>query len=263
MVRIFLSIGAFAALAACQPAVPDSGVGFDNSITAQRQREAALSGQPVVVQPPQQSAAPVVVQTPPADPAAQPLPPSVTTAVNGTTRTQEQAANDAIAAANSGVSPVNASPSNPAPVQLDNPGISSEQDFSTVSSQRSRQSDADRIASNRAQYTIIQPEALPKRPGTNQPNIVAYALQTKHPVGAQLHRRTALSSQGRFVRNCAKYPSPDQAQIAFLMAGGPDRDRKGLDPDGDGFACSWDPTPFRKASQPATPAPVPAELASE
>ena len=31
------------------------------------------------------------------------------------------------------------------------------------------------------------------------------------------------------------------------MAGGPERDQFGIDPDGDGYACSWDPSPFRKA----------------
>ena len=41
----------------------------------------------------------------------------------------------------------------------------------------------------------------------------------------------------------------DLAQIEFLERGGPARDRLGLDPDGDGYACAWDPTPFRKASQ--------------
>ncbi len=48
-------------------------------------------------------------------------------------------------------------------------------------------------------------------------------------------------------RNCAKYGSPDLAQMAFLSKGGPKRDRMGLDPDGDGYACSWDPAPFRQA----------------
>ncbi len=31
------------------------------------------------------------------------------------------------------------------------------------------------------------------------------------------------------------------------MAGGPERDQFGIDPDGDGYACRWDPSPFRKA----------------
>ena len=43
--------------------------------------------------------------------------------------------------------------------------------------------------------------------------------------------------------------APTPAQQAFLEAGGPERDRKGLDPDGDGYACAWDPTPFRAAVQ--------------
>ena len=48
---------------------------------------------------------------------------------------------------------------------------------------------------------------------------------------------------------CGKFASPDLAQMDFLQSGGPERDRKGLDPDGDGFACAWDPTPFRLATQ--------------
>jgi hypothetical protein len=32
-----------------------------------------------------------------------------------------------------------------------------------------------------------------------------------------------------------------------LANGGPERDKEGLDPDGDGFACGWDPRPFRSA----------------
>ena len=35
------------------------------------------------------------------------------------------------------------------------------------------------------------------------------------------------------------------AAEAFLKAGGPQRDSKKLDPDGDGFACGFDPTPFQ------------------
>jgi hypothetical protein len=42
-------------------------------------------------------------------------------------------------------------------------------------------------------------------------------------------------------------PTQDAAQEAFLAAGGPERDRNNLDPDGDGFACWWDPEPFRRA----------------
>lgn len=122
-------------------------------------------------------------------------------------------------------------------------GISDEQDFEAVSSRETIESDKARIERNRAQYTVIQPTAVPQRTETG-PNIVQYALQTTHNPGTQIHSRSSL----RFTdpqAACARYASPDLAQQAFLEAGGPERDRKGLDPDGDGFACSWDPRPFR------------------
>jgi hypothetical protein len=37
----------------------------------------------------------------------------------------------------------------------------------------------------------------------------------------------------------------DQAQSDFILAGGPQKDRKGMDPDGDGYACGWDPAVYR------------------
>jgi hypothetical protein len=61
-------------------------------------------------------------------------------------------------------------------------------------------------------------------------------------------------------RNCAQFRSHDEAQEAFLAAGGPERDRLNIDPDGDGYACGWDPAPIRAAARPrpaAPPAPVP------
>mgnify|MGYP000454045377 CR=1 FL=1 len=64
--------------------------------------------------------------------------------------------------------------------------------------------------------------------------------------------RTALDEKGfsqtSIMSYCAKYASADLAQEDFLQRGGPERDRKGLDPDGDGYACNWDPTPFRAAA---------------
>jgi hypothetical protein len=125
-------------------------------------------------------------------------------------------------------------------------GISDENDFEAVKARETIQSDAERIAQNRAQYQVVQPGALPQRPGDTGPNIVEYALATTHTPGTQLHKRSALRAN-RAAANCAKYGSPDQAQEAFLAKGGPDKDRLGVDPDGDGFACGWDPRPFRTA----------------
>ena len=130
-----------------------------------------------------------------------------------------------------------------------NAGISDEQDFNAVSNRQSIESDAERIAAAAAAREQVQPTALPERQGASSTNIVAYALNNTHPVGTRLYSRTGINLQNRALRACAGYPSPDQAQIDFLASGGPTRDRKGLDPDGDGYACAWDPTPFRAAIQ--------------
>jgi hypothetical protein len=126
--------------------------------------------------------------------------------------------------------------------------VSDEQDFAAVSARETIESDKARIERNRALYTVIQPGALPVRPGDTGPNIVAYALATNNAPGVALYARSKVRV-GNPQAACARYGSPDIAQEAFLAAGGPDRDRKGLDPDGDGFACSWDPRPFRTALQ--------------
>ena len=129
----------------------------------------------------------------------------------------------------------------------DNPTISDEQDFSSVSGRESIESDRDRIAAQREAYQVIQPTALPTRSGGGGPSIVEFALATSNQVGQSIYKRSGLSSRSRFDRNCAKYASSDLAQAAFLKFGGPKRDRSGLDPDGDGFACYWNPVPFRQA----------------
>ena len=227
---------ALVALSGCATQIPASnpGVGFDNSLSAQAARDAALV----------QGGVRVPETYLPPGPA--PLPGSAEETAGETARVLAETRPAADSAAlNSGVTPLQASPSNPAPVAVNTAGISDENDFDAVAQRQTIESDAARIAQNRAQYEVIQPEALPTRAGGEQPNIVAFALQTTHPVGARVYARAGLNGEGR----AAPYPSPDQAQIDFLARGGPERDRKGLDPDGDGYACTWDPTPFRKASQ--------------
>ena len=220
------------ALAACATEVPDSarGVGFDDYDRYQQRRDAVLEGR----------AAPTTIGAPP---------PVTDAPINGaplTAMSPEEKARIEARIANSGADPVQASPSNPAPQIVENAaGISNENNFDAVSETRSIEGDAALIAQNRARYEIIQPEALPTRPGTDTPNIVAYALQTTNPKGAPIYRRSAFASENRHLRNCASVASPDLAQEAFLANGGPERDRQNLDPDGDGFACSWDPAPFR------------------
>jgi len=130
---------------------------------------------------------------------------------------------------------------------INNSGISDEQDFDAVSSRESIESDRERLAAQRAQYQEIAPKAVPTRSGEGGPNIVEYALTTTNLVGQSIYRRSNPLRNSAFLRNCSKYGSPDLAQEAFLKAGGPKKDRYSLDPDGDGFACYWDPAPFRLA----------------
>ncbi len=129
-----------------------------------------------------------------------------------------------------------------------NVGISDEQDFGAVSARETIESDAERIAKNRSEYVVVQPTDLPQRPGDTGPNIVEFALSTSHAPGVQIYKRS-----GSGLRNtnaaCGKFASSDKAQQEFLAKGGPERDRMGVDPDGDGFACAWDPRPFRTALQ--------------
>lgn len=81
------------------------------------------------------------------------------------------------------------------------------------------------------------------------PNLFVYALSSTHNVGEQRFQRNHPLRWRRWEAACAQFPSQDLAQEAFLAAGGPERDPNHLDPDGDGFACWWDPAPFRQAAR--------------
>ncbi|MGR3370752.1 MAG: hypothetical protein ACU0CC_03085 [Sagittula sp.] len=223
------------ALTACTTSVPDSaagvvdtgqGVGFNNYDSYRAEREAQLNG----------ATGQSALIAPPAD------------VQSGTLDPQDAAASQQAAALNSGQAPIDASPSNPAPQMVENSaGISGENDFDAVSAQRDIAADAAMIQQNRAQYQVIQPTDLPTRPGTNRPNIVEYALRTTNPVGTALYKRSSLRAETRYQNSCGAFASPDLAQEEFLALGGPEKDRKGMDPDGDGYACGWNPAPFRAA----------------
>lgn len=143
---------------------------------------------------------------------------------------------------------VQATPTNAAPALQSNTGISDEQDFSAVASRETIESDAQRRAEQAANREQVQVTAVPTRSTTTGPNIVEYALNAPNTKGQEWYSRSIFSGKGRFERNCVKYASPDAAQRDFLANGGPERDRKGIDPDGDGFACGWDPAPFKRVA---------------
>lgn len=220
-------------LAACDPVAtnPNAGVGFSDYRSYIQQREAALRGTqpaPAPVLPP--SAAPRGGATPQAI-RSEPI----MSAPLGATAPATGQPMSAIAPSALSVGAAGASP-----------GISDENSFEAVAARQSIQSDAQRIAANRATYQEVQPASLPQRRGDTGPNLAAYALSAQNRLGQSVWNRGGLKL-ARHDRACAKYPSPDLAQMAFLKRGGPKRDPANLDPDGDGFACSWNPAPFQAA----------------
>lgn len=98
------------------------------------------------------------------------------------------------------------------------------------------------LDSARSQLVVVSPTALPNR--VDGVNIALYAAQSGNAVGERVYSRSA-GARVSGVGSCGRYRDPDAAQRAFLAAGGPQVDKLGLDPDGDGFACSWDPAPYR------------------
>jgi len=94
---------------------------------------------------------------------------------------------------------------------------------------------------------IVTVTSVPTGAATSGPNVMAYALQTRHAVGTAMHRRNNPFRWSRWEAACLQFANQDAAQEAFLAAGGPERDPQHLDPDGDGFACWWDPQVYRQA----------------
>jgi hypothetical protein len=127
-----------------------------------------------------------------------------------------------------------------------NPRISDEQEFEAVAARETIESDAERRARMQANRVEIEATDLPDRPRDLGPNVVDYALSTSNRVGEQRFRRNPLGLS-RHAQNCRAFRSADLAQEWFLANGGPQRDRRGLDPDGDGFACDWNPEIYRAA----------------
>ena len=233
-------------LVACAPTVPDSagGVGFENYSEYARERavrEEQLAGQ-----------FPTAASDEISDEIVQGTIVQGAIPVPATSDAGASQANDDATSAQPGVDTPTIQTGVDAPavlVNVDNPTISDEQNFDAVSARETIESDAARLAAQAQAYQIIQPTALPTRRGASGPSIVEFALETTNLVGQGIYSRSTIGAQSRFNRNCAKYPSSDMAQADFLKLGGPKRDRKGLDPDGDGFACFWDPAPFRQAVQ--------------
>lgn len=131
-----------------------------------------------------------------------------------------------------------------APAQRDPNALSDEQDFASVSSRETIESDAARRRLQIANRKVFEPADLPEKQG--EANVAHFALSTSHEVGSQIYDRYG-TFFARFTTEdkCAEFSDDFEAQQAFLDAGGPLQDELRIDPDGDGFACGWTPYIYR------------------
>lgn len=223
---------ACAGLAACAAQAPNDGESYFDNITpdpaALAAEEQRLSEAESIetVQLPADSSAPA--------PTASTEPVSISVAAAQT------------AAASQPATTTPTTPAQPAQPQVQvasesGTGISDTQDFGAITSRESRQSDAAKLAALRASYQTVEPTELPRRPDGSV-NLASYAISQKHPVGTRVYSRF-----NRSQNNCTRYrKDQDEAQRVFLQNGGPEKDRRQLDPDGDGFACDWNPDTYRR-----------------
>lgn len=239
-------------LAACEPNVPDrpGGVGFGDYQSYMAQR---ASGQSGAVAPasgygtgtgmaapmnatdlqPAPLTTPVAGGTPSVSPGA-PLPASILAAVNQV---------DGGGADTAGMVPTEVPP---ADLRLDptgqNGGYTAPGQFAAASDVMSAP------VATPMSAPVAQARPAPVASGAKGAELVDYALSATNAVGQSVWERGTVKLASHD-RACAKYPGNDLAQAAFLKRGGPERDPLNLDPDGDGFACAWDPRPFQQARQ--------------
>lgn len=210
-------------LAACEPSVPNSaaGVGFGDYQSYQQQREAALQGAPLSA----------TTLPPPGAPA------SSTAALDAAAAktTQGTIGADAIAALRA------TAPSSPGPAPV-NPATG---EYVGVNGQP-RAPGLPMDAMSHFDGTRAAPVTDMTTQGAAGPNLAAYALAATNTPGQKVYERNGFKMTST-EKACAKFVSSDLAQRAFLEKGGPVKDPGNLDPDGDGFACAWDPRPFQAA----------------
>ncbi len=229
--RVLLGLAAMA-LAGCEPPVPNSaaGVGFGDYQTYLRQREAELSGQPV-------AAAPAPTSAPVASARLTP-PPGGGYGATGYGATPVTSPAGQVATAQSTTA---------APGSIGAEALAALRATAPATSAASAASSA--TASVTAASVGAPLDAMAPVPASSAgPNLAAYALAATHAPGQAIYKRGGLKLASA-ERACARFVSPDLAQMEFLRRGGPERDPGNLDPDGDGFACGWDPRPFQTARQ--------------
>ncbi|MFV0293692.1 MAG: hypothetical protein ACK5II_10985 [Paracoccus sp. (in: a-proteobacteria)] len=88
------------------------------------------------------------------------------------------------------------------------------------------------------------PATTVARPTVETDALARYAQAQRQAPGTRTFARTD-NPGAETARSCARYPNADAAQLMFLSSGGPEQDPMGMDADGDGYVCGWDPTRYR------------------
>ncbi len=109
---------------------------------------------------------------------------------------------------------------------------------------RQREAAAQIREENRKNLVVIEPE--PVQSIDANANVIKFARETTHPKGTKVYNRPSFRDRLQSASVCRRFASSDEAQRQFLANGGPTTDRYNLDPDGDGFACKFDPETYRK-----------------
>ena len=107
---------------------------------------------------------------------------------------------------------------------------------------------AEKLESARKQRIVIETEKPSQT--TDTVNIAAFARSTINKKGESVYARRSFQTFDHWTE-CAFFNTNENAQRFFLSTGGPKVDLKNLDPDGDGFACAWDPSIYRQLAIPA------------
>ena len=95
----------------------------------------------------------------------------------------------------------------------------------------------------RSQLVVVQPGPLPT--GPEGVNVALFAKQSTNAVGQSIYPALGRGAGRRASATAAATATPTRRSAPSWPAAARRPTGYGLDPDGDGFACNWDPAPYR------------------
>lgn len=101
-----------------------------------------------------------------------------------------------------------------------------------------------KIATTAAASTDVRPATY----ATSETVLTRYAVAVSNNPGVSRFKRVGRADADT-TEACSAFSGAEAAQVSFIARGGPNADPLGLDPDGDGFVCGWDPVPYRKTGR--------------